>query len=70
MVDGVGPGNGACALACQKAAAGLLLLMRIELRLPAKSRSASLGGPPAIVGALDDPLPLVLGQSAQEGDET
>ena len=70
MVDVVGSADGSRTLPCQKTAVGLLLLMRIELRLPAKSRSASLGGPPAIVGALDDPLPLVLGQSAQEGDET
>src|SRR5262249_46062285 len=43
--------------------------MGVELRLPTKLGSAGFSGLSAVVGALDDPLSLVLGQSAQERDK-
>ena len=43
--------------------------MRIELGFPPEPGATFPRGLPAIVGALDDPLALVFGQSAEEGDE-
>jgi hypothetical protein len=44
-------------------------LMGVELGLPTKPRSAGSSSLSSVIGALDDPLELVLGQGAQERDD-
>src|SRR5262249_9367436 len=61
VVDLVGPSQSSRALPSQKPFQGLILLMGVELRLPAKLGSAGSSSLSAVVGALDDPLSLVLG---------
>src|SRR5262245_11726813 len=63
MVDVVGPGNGSGALAGSKTLSALLLLMRSEFRLAPELGAVGFGDLPAIVSALDDALPLFLGEA-------
>src|SRR5712672_2692649 len=69
MVDFVGLAKGTGTLARQEPSPGLLLLVSVELRLAAETRSTRSGSCPAVICPLHDPCPLVLGQGAKEGDE-
>src|SRR5262249_52370199 len=62
-------GNGPGAMACLKPLAGLLLLVRRQLRLAAELDALGSGNPSTVVGPLDDPLALILGHGAEEVDE-
>ena len=57
------------ALSLAESLQGLLALMLVELWLATKLCASGLGGPSAVVGALDDALALVLGNGAEEGNE-
>src|SRR5262249_6222356 len=69
MMHAVEFGDGSGAIACSKPLAGLLLLMGRQFGLAAELDALGSGNPSAVVGPLDDPLPLVLGHGAEEGDE-
>src|SRR5262245_25736425 len=62
-------GDGPGAITCLKPLAGLLLLMRCQFGFTAELDALGSGNPSAVVGPVDDPLPLVLRHGAEEGDE-
>ena len=69
MVHAVALRNLPGALAAEEPLQGFLPLVSIELGLAAEDGAASLGGRPAVVRPLHDPLALILGQRGQERDE-
>ena len=69
VVDPEGLRYGPAALASFEPIDDFLLLMRVELGFAAEVGATFDGGDPALVSALHDPVALVFGHSAQEGDE-